>query len=65
MEVKINNQTKATNASSLQELVSELSLPPQGVAVAVNNEMIPKDNWATYQIKNGDDILIIQAACGG
>ncbi len=65
MEVKINNQTKGTNASSLQELVSELSLPPQGVAVAVNNEMIPKDNWATYQIKNGDDILIIQAACGG
>ena len=65
MKVIINNQPKDTNASSLQELVSELSLPPQGVAVAVNNEMIPKDNWAPYQIKNGDDILIIQAACGG
>ena len=65
MEVKINNQPKATNASSLQELVSELSLPGQGVAVAVNNEMIPKDDWAAHQIKDGDDILIIQAACGG
>lgn len=65
MKVIINNQPKDTNASSLQELVSELALPGQGVAVAVNNEMIPKDNWAAHKIKDGDDILIIQAACGG
>lgn len=65
MKVIINNQPKNTNASSLQELVSELALPGQGVAVAVNNEMIPKDCWAAHKIKDGDDILIIKAACGG
>lgn len=65
MKVIINNQPKDTNASSLQDLVSELALPGQGVAVAVNNEMIPKDNWAVHKIKDGDDILIIKAACGG
>ena len=65
MKVIINNQPKDTNASSLQELANELALPGQGVAVAVNNEMISKDNWAAHKIKDGDDILIIKAACGG
>lgn len=36
-----------------------------GIAVAVNEEIIPKTNWDTYQVQDNDNILIITATQGG
>ena len=43
----------------------KLELPLQGVAVALNNRMIPRSQWAEQEIKEGDSLVIIKAACGG
>ena len=37
----------------------------QGVAVAINNIVIPKAEWGNYPIKDDDKIIIIKAAQGG
>ena len=36
-----------------------------GVAVAVNNAMVPRTEWATRTLAEGDDIVILKAFCGG
>jgi len=36
-----------------------------GIAVSVNYEVIPKNNWAAYQLKAGDAVLVIHATAGG
>ena len=36
-----------------------------GIAVSVNYEVIPKKNWAAYQLKPGDAVLVIHATAGG
>ena len=54
-----------TDAVTLLQLTTELSLPAQGVAVAVNNRMIPRTEWADYALSEGISIVIIKAACGG
>ena len=46
-------------------LALQLALPQQGVAVALNNRMIPRSQWAEQEIKEGDSLVIIKAACGG
>ena len=51
MKVLINNKEVETEAVTLLQLTNELSLPAQGVAVAVDTEAI--------------SIAIIKAACGG
>ena len=65
MKVKINNTEKDVQAQTLADLAVEMSLPEKGVAVAVNNRMAPRTDWASTNIKEGDNIVIIKAVCGG
>ena len=65
MKVSINNKEVETDAVTLLQLTTELSLPAQGVAVAANNRMIPRTEWADYALSEGISIVIIKAACGG
>ena len=68
MELKINNQTKkfATDSLTVQALL-DLEIPEKqnGIALAINNTVIPKSDWKSRLIKETDDILIISATQGG
>ncbi len=65
MKVSINNKEVETDAVTLLQLTTELSLPTQCVAVAANNRMIPRTEWADYALSEVISIVIIKAACGG
>lgn len=65
MNIKINNKETEIKATSLQELATELSLPEKGVAVAVNNRMVTRTDWNQTEIKEGDNVVVIKAVCGG
>ncbi len=68
MELKINNQTKQFAADSLTvQALLDLEIPAKqnGIAIAINNTVIPKSNWNSHTIKETDDILIISATQGG
>ncbi|WP_101543001.1 sulfur carrier protein ThiS [Bacteroides cutis] len=65
MKVLINNKEVETAAVTLLQLTEELSLPAQGIAVAVNNRMIPRTEWTDYVLSAGISIVIIKAVCGG
>lgn len=68
MELKINNQTKqfATDSLTVQALLDlEIPLKQNGIALAINNTIIPKSDWNSHLIKETDDILIISATQGG
>ena len=68
MELKINNQTKqfATDSLTIQALLDlEIPVKQNGIALAINNTVIPKSDWNSHLIKETDDILIISATQGG
>lgn len=65
MNIKVNNKPVETEASTLKELAEQLELPEKGVAVAVANKMVPRDEWDRYAIADGVSILVIRASCGG
>lgn len=65
MKVSVNNKEVETGATTLSQLTEELSLPTQGIAIAVNNRMITRTEWANYLLSEGISIVIIKAACGG
>jgi len=37
----------------------------KGLAVAVNNQVVPKSAWEIYQLKENDKVTIIRATQGG
>lgn len=65
MKVLVNSKERDTAAATLLQLAQELALPAQGVAMAVNNRMIPRAAWGDTPLAEGASIVIIQAACGG
>ena len=52
---------------SLEVFLRALNLPSmeQGIAVAVNGEIVRKPEWPGRFIKPGDEVEIVQAAQGG
>lgn len=66
MKVKVNNKDLELNGqNSLLQIVQTLELPDKGVAVAVNNRIVRREDWATYTVQENDQIIVIKAACGG
>ncbi len=65
MKVNVNNQSTETSASTLAELIEGLQLPANGIAVGVNNRMVPRTEWDSYALSEGLNIVVIKAACGG
>jgi sulfur carrier protein len=67
MKVYVNDE-KATveQGQTLAQLLKGYDLNSQeGIAVAVNDEVIPQPQWADYQLKAQDNILLITATQGG
>jgi len=68
MELKINNQTKQFTSDSLTvQALLDLEIPEKqnGIAIAINNNVIPKSNWNSHSLQETDIILIISATQGG
>lgn len=67
MEITLNNQIHTiTESITLFDFVfSQIGEKQNGVAVALNNNVIPKKNWQTTQLNSNDNILIIKATQGG
>lgn len=68
MEITINNSPKKLNSESpslLDVISTELKEIPKGIAVALNDTVIPKSEWNTTYVKQNDSLLIIKATQGG
>lgn len=65
MKILVNNKERESKAQTLTLLLEELGLPSMGLAVAVNNRMIPRTQWNNYALDEGMNVVIIKAACGG
>lgn len=65
MKVNINNKQTETQATNVKQLAEELNLPATGVAIAISNTMVPRDEWECTRILEGADIVIVKAFCGG
>lgn len=65
MKITVNNKEVETTSATLLQLSQELALPERGVAMAVDNRMVPRADWAGTPLEEGASIVIIKAACGG
>ncbi|MCS3867197.1 sulfur carrier protein [Chryseobacterium ginsenosidimutans] len=68
MELTINHTQKTFDVlpENLEALIAmELPEKKKGIAVALNNRIIPKSFWAETILNDKDSILIITATQGG
>jgi len=67
MEITVNQQnfTVSANCSVEQLLADTLDRPATGIAVAVNQTIVPKTDWSTHLLHPQDQIILIKATPGG
>lgn len=68
MELIINHKKKffENTPKSLEDLLlQEGLLQAKGIAIALNHQVVTKDNWASTLLHTNDTILIITATQGG
>ena len=67
MEIIFNNHTQQIQEqTSIQIILNDLIGEKQkGIAVAVNETVIPKAQWDSYVLQQNDKVLVIKATQGG
>ncbi|GAA0490225.1 MULTISPECIES: sulfur carrier protein ThiS [Tatumella] len=66
MQIKLNDiPTEISHACLLSQLLQQISVGPQGTALAVNGRVIPATRWAEYQVQENDDVVVFQVIAGG
>ena len=65
MKFSVNNKEVETGGNYLLQLSQQLELPQTGIAVAVNNRMVPRSEWEHFVLHENDELIIIKAVCGG
>jgi sulfur carrier protein len=67
MEIILNDIRKKieSNSTLLSFANLEIGSELNGIAIAVNETVIPKSDWTNYLLKENDNLLIIKATQGG
>lgn len=66
MEIVLNGAPHALEAQrSVRDLIDALALSNQALAVAVNREVVPRQQWAARLLQPDDRVDIVRAIGGG
>jgi len=66
MKIRVNGQARDVEAGmTVKGLLSALDIKPQGIAVDINREIVPKSRFEETLIKENDAIEIVRMTGGG
>lgn len=66
MTINVNNQPQSISEnSSVEHLLEQLNVVANGIAVAINNEIVSRETWKKTFLQQEDQVTIIQATQGG
>ncbi|MCY4239095.1 MAG: sulfur carrier protein ThiS [Rhodospirillaceae bacterium] len=67
MQIILNGETVVTDAVTIQALLEEQEINEEnrGVAVALNEAVVPRSAWANIDLSEGDIVEIVQPFRGG
>ncbi|AKA38477.1 sulfur carrier protein ThiS [Yersinia ruckeri] len=66
MKILLNDESiELEDALTVNQLLTQLDYNQPGSALAINQTIIPRNNWDTHILQDGDDVLLFQAIAGG
>jgi sulfur carrier protein len=64
--VTLNGEARTLAAgTTVADLVADLAGDRRGVAVAVNDEVVPRSEWDEHVVAPGDRVEVLKAVQGG
>jgi thiamine biosynthesis protein ThiS len=66
VRVQINGEIRELPGElTLSELISELALVPERLAIEVNREVVRRARWGVTMLRDGDQVEIVHFVGGG
>lgn len=66
MKIYLNqSELSLESGVTLLGLLEQQQISPMGIALAVNNRIVRKVDWADTSLSEGDKVTMIQATYGG
>ncbi|NBC10283.1 MAG: sulfur carrier protein ThiS [Planctomycetes bacterium] len=65
MKLTLNGATHETEAGTVSDLIAELGLAGQAVAVEINQQVVPKKQHDQTSLHDGDKIELVTLVGGG
>jgi sulfur carrier protein len=66
IRVRVNGVDRdLTAAANLADAVATVAAVPQGVAAALNGQVVPRRSWPATAVTDGDAVEVVTAVQGG
>ncbi|MBZ5654985.1 MAG: sulfur carrier protein ThiS [Acidobacteriia bacterium] len=65
MNLIINGESRVLPADTLSALVDQLGMKSDRVAIELNREIVPRDQWLQTRLTDGDRLEIVHFVGGG
>lgn len=65
MKLTINGETQISSAGTLGALVEQLAIKPDRLAIELNRQIVPRDQWPLTPLHDGDRLEIVHFVGGG
>ena len=67
MNLVVNNDPIELDVEllTIDAFLGTRNIPAKSVVIAVNDDIIPRSEWETHELKEGDNVEIVQAVSGG
>jgi thiamine biosynthesis protein ThiS len=65
MNLMINGESQVLMADTLSALIDQLGMKSDRVAIELNRELVPRDQWAHTRLADGDRLEIVHFVGGG
>jgi len=66
MQILLNDEpVQCEEGITVAALLETLSQSKPGVALALNQQILPRERWEFQQVQDGDRILLFQVIAGG
>lgn len=65
MQITLNGENRDVQATTVAELVQELTLEQRMIAVERNLDVVPKSHYAQTKLQSGDRLEVVHMIGGG
>lgn len=66
MQIQFNDEPmQCAEGQTVSELLTQLNQLKPGVALALNQQILPREQWRHHIVQEGDQILLFHVIAGG
>ncbi len=65
MKIILNDKPHEFSGETLQDLLTQLDKGEQGIAIAINQQVVPKSLWRKTELNEQSQVFIFESIAGG